>query len=298
MRTNALLLLVISLGWASEYLFILWADQGLPPLTVSVAMLAVAGVGLAAYARLVHRRPLLPVLRTRAVDLAVVAAAVVALPEFTVIFAEDSITPDDAALTGATVPMLTLLATMFVTRQQAFAWLPLLGIAVAIAGLVIFVGPGDQAGTTTLALVVREAGLVLFVFGGIYASLKTQDLDKTLLTAWTMLLGALLLLVPALLLERPDWSDLTLLGAASILGSGLVSLALAYLGYFALIDRAGASFAALYAFLVPPLSLLLGVLLREDTMSPGHIGGLVLVLAGLWMIVRGEKRTPAPRRAG
>jgi drug/metabolite transporter (DMT)-like permease len=297
-RTNALLLLAISLGWASEYLFIRWADEALPPLTVTVAMLAVAAAALFLYAGLVRRRPLLAMLRTRLVHLLVVALTVVGLPEFTVIWAEDSITADDASLSGATVPMLTLLVTMFVTRQQKAHWLPLAGIVVALLGLVIFVGPGDQVGTTTLGLLTREGGLVLFVFGGIYASLKTQDLDKVVMTAWTMALAALLLLPPALLLETIEVGAFSGAALWSILASGLASLALAYLGYFALIDRAGASFAALYAFLVPPLSLLVGVLLREDTMSLGHIGGLALVLAGLWMIMRGEKRTPAPRSGG
>ena len=102
---------------------------------------------------------------------------------------------------------------------------------------------------------------------------------------------------PEFLLERPELESLSGATLGSILGSGVVSLALAYLGYFALIDRAGASFAALYAFLVPPLSLLLGVVLQGQTLTSAHLGGLALVLAGLWMILRrGEKLSPPAMR--
>lgn len=294
MPVNGLLLLAASLAWASEYLFIRWADDALPPLTVTVAMLAVAAVALFAYAGLVRGRPLLPMLRARARDCLILSVTLVAGPEFTLIWAEDSITADDAALSGATVPMLTLLVSMFVTHQQRIAWLPLAGIAVALGGLVLFVGPGDEAGTSTvMGLLIREAGLAIFVFGGIYASLQARDLDKAVLTAWTMALSALLLLPPALLLERPDLAAVDGAVLGSILASGVVSLAVAYLVYFALIDRAGATFAALYAYLVPPLSLLLGVILEGEALTTAHLGGLALVLAGLWMVARRDDRIAA-----
>jgi len=72
-------------------------------------------------------------------------------------------------------------------------------------------------------------------------------------------------------------------------------MSLACLGYFALVERAGATFAALYAYLVPVASVLLGAIFLGDSVTTRHLGGLALVLAGLWMIARGgQRRSRAP----
>jgi drug/metabolite transporter (DMT)-like permease len=296
--TNFLLLLIVSLAWASDYLFIGWADRALPPLAVGATMASIAALALMLVVRLVLRRPLLPMLRAAPLAPLVLGATAVALPRFCTVYAEESITPDIAALTGTSVPILTLLATMFVTRETAYSHLRILGILVALLGLVVFVGLGDgrseATGTTTLAgMLVMMAGGLAFVFSGLYSAAKAAALDKAVLTAWVMAVGALLLAVPALLLEAESLAMPSAAALGSLAASGLVSMALAYLLYFVLIERAGAGFAALYAYLIPPLGLLLGVLVLGQPLTLEHLGGLALVLCGLWMITR----PAAPRAA-
>jgi len=294
---RALLLLAVSLGWASEYLFIRWADRALPPLTVTAAMAGIGALMLFAWLGPIARRPLLALLRQHWLLCLVLAVTTVDLPTLAVVYAEDSISPDVAALTGAAMPIMTLLAAAFVTRQQPLSLLSLAGIGVAMAGLVVFVGLRGQGAATWDALAVRMAGLVAFLVGTLYASLRAEGLDKAVLTAWVLALAAILLAVPAALVEQPTLDGLLGRGFGAIAAAGVLSMALAYLWYFALIERAGPTFAALYAYLVPPLAVLLGVLLLGERLTWSHIAGLCLVLAGLWIVARGERR-PAPGRTG
>jgi len=294
---NILLLLIVSLAWASDYLFIGWADRALPPLAVGAAMSAIAAVALMLVVGLALRRPLLPTLRAAPLVPLVLGATAVALPRFCTVYAERSITADIAALTGTTVPIVTLLVTIFITRETAYSHLRILGILVALLGLVVFVGladgQGDANGATTLdAMLVMMAGGVAFVFSGLYSAAKAAALDKAVLTAWVMAVGALLLGIPALLLEAEGLALPSAAALGSLAASGLVSMALAYLLYFILIERAGAGFAALYAYLIPPLGLLVGVLVLGEPLTLEHLAGLALVLCGLWMITR-----PATPRA-
>ena len=298
MPVNLLLLLAVSLAWASDYLFIGWADRELPPLTVGAVTAGIAALVLMLVVRVGLRRPLLPTLRQAPLVPLVLGAAAVALPRFGTVYAERSITPDIAALTGTTVPIVTLLVTMVVTRETAYAHLRILGILVALAGLVVFVGladgQSDAAGTTTLGgMLVMMAGGVAFVFSGLYSAAKAGGLDKAVLTAWVMVAGALFLGLPALLLEASHLTLPSTAGLGSLAASGLVSMGLAYLLYFVLIGRAGPGFAALYAYLVPPLGLLVGVLVLGEPLTAEHLGGLALVLAGLAMITRRDARTAA-----
>jgi drug/metabolite transporter (DMT)-like permease len=289
MAVNALLLLALSLAWASEFLFIRQADAALPPLTVTAAMVAIGAVALFLYVGLIRRRPLLALLRSRPLLCLVLAATTVAIPNGTVVYAEEEITAEVAALTGATMPVMTMLAAVFITRQRPLSHLALAGIVVALGGLVVFLGMGEGASTLG-AVLLRIAGVAVFTFGGIYASLQAAKLDQSVLTAWVMALAAVMLAVPAFLVERPALATLLGPGLVWVTAAGVVAMAFAYLGYFALVERAGATFASLYAYLAPVASLLLGVVFLGETLTLRHLGGLALVLLGLWMIARGGER--------
>lgn len=290
MPANYLLLLAVSLAWASDYLFIGWADRELPPIAVGAAMATVAAATLFLVVRLVLRRPLLAVLRQAPMAPIILGATAVAWPRLSVVYAEQDISADVAALTGTTVPILTLLVTVFVTRQTAYSHLRMAGVAVALLGLTIFVGlwaGGGAGGTTLTGMLVMMSGGVTFVFSGLYTSLRAEALDKAALTVWVMAAGAAMLLLPAVVFEADSIALPSAAALGSVAASGLLSMALAYLGYFVLIERAGPTFAALYAYLVPPLGVLVGVVFLGEALTLEHVGGLALVLAGLWMITRG-----------
>ena len=74
---------------------------------------------------------------------------------------------------------------------------------------------------------------------------------------------------------------------------GIVGMGLAYLGYYLLVARAGAGFAALYAFLVPPLGVLVAVLFDDHQVGAQQLLGLALLLAGLFLMVRRNAEAPA-----
>jgi drug/metabolite transporter (DMT)-like permease len=285
---NLLLLVAVSLAWASDYLFIGWADAALPPITIGAATATVAALVLFPVVRLALQRPLLPILREAPLAPIVLGATAVAWPRLSVVYAEQSISADIAALTGTTVPILTLLVSVFVLRQQVYSHLRLLGVLVALAGLAIFVGlhDGVDGASTFDAILMMMSGGVTFVFAGLYTAARAERLDKAALTVWVMAAGAMILAVPALVLEVERLSDPPALALASIAASGIISMALAYLGYFVLIERAGPSFAALYAYLVPSLGVLVGVVFLGERLTLEHLVGLALVLCGLWMITR------------
>jgi len=281
-RSNLLLLFAVSLAWASDYLFIRWADAALPPLAIGAVTATVAAIALFLLVRFILKRPLMPILREVPI---VLGATSVAWPRITVAYAEESITPDIGAITGTTVPILTLLVSMFILRQQAFSPPRLLGVLVALGGLAVFVGVGGSGGRSTIdAILVLMSSGITFVFAGFYAQSRAARFDKAALTVWIMAAGAAMLVVPALIFEIDHLAMPPATALASLVASGTIAVALAYLGYFILIERAGPSFAALYAYLVPPLGVLIGVVFLGEALTLQHLGGLALVLVGLWLI--------------
>jgi drug/metabolite transporter (DMT)-like permease len=61
----------------------------------------------------------------------------------------------------------------------------------------------------------------------------------------------------------------------------LLSSALAYLIYFRLIARAGATNALIVTFLLPVSAILLGIVLLNETVEPRQLAGMAAVLIGV-----------------
>ena len=70
----------------------------------------------------------------------------------------------------------------------------------------------------------------------------------------------------------------------SLLALALVSTAFAYLIFFRLLARAGATNAGLVTFLIPVSAILFGVLILGETLEWRHMAGMALIAAGLMLI--------------
>ena len=291
MRRNLLLLAGISTAWAVGYLFIGAADRVVPPVTGTAAMTLVAALVMVPLTALLGR-PLLEPLKKRLWVPLVMALTAIGLPNLAVVAAERSIPADLAALLGTTVPVFTLVLTTFVTRETRLSALRILGIAVALGGLVIFVGPESLLHDRTAVggILTMMAGGMVFAGNGVFAARQTEDLDDCALATWTIVFGGIFLAVFALLVEDPLGVPWTSKAVASLAAEGIVGMGLAYLGYYVLVARAGAWFASLYAFLVPPIGVLAGVLVLGHPLTAAHGLGLAVVLTGLYLLTR---RAPA-----
>ncbi len=304
MLVNVLLLVAASAAWAVGYLFIGAADRGLPPVTETAAMTLIAALAMLVTVRWILRRPLGGPRRRPWVP-AVMALTAIALPNLAVVAAEESVSPDLAAVLGTTVPVLTLLLTMFVTRQARVSPLRLLGAAIAVTGLVVFVGWRDLLGDTAEldGVAVMVAGGAVFALNGLLVSRQTADLDGVVLATWTIGFGGLVLAAMALVVEDPLAVAWTPALVADLAAEGVLGMGLAYLAYYALVSRAGPDFASLYAFLVPPLGLLADIVFLGEELTGEHLAGMatLLVGVGLFSRVRGAPRrraAEAPPEAG
>ncbi len=288
MFTNILILLGLSLAWASNYLFIADADRGLPPFTATAAIAVAAALFLVIAVAGCLRKPLLPTLRRRPMVPLVMAFTALAAPQLSSVIAEDSISPDLATVIGTAVPILTFLVGACVLRTVQATALNFVGVAVAVVGIVVFADPAQlMSETAELAgIAVMLSGGIVFVANGLYAADRTSDMDQYVLTVWVVVFAALGLTIAALVLEGvprklPDGGDIAAVVASGVLGTGT-----AYLLYYLLIARAGAGFTSLYAFLVPPLGVSLTAVFLDGGLSLRHAVGVAIVLVGLALVLR------------
>lgn len=286
MAVNVLLLLGISLSWASGYLFIDAADHGLPPITAAAIMSAIAALVLIPGVAIGLKRPLLQPLKKRFWVPLLMGFTAIAWPNLSVVLAEEQVAPELAALVGTTVPIITFLLTVFVTRQAAYSHRRLSGVFIAVAGMVVFIGWSQLLSNTSelRGILIMMSGGLVFALNGIIAAYVAKDLDECALAAWVVVFGAAILAIAAFALEAGQASRPPLEVMASVAAEGLLGMGIATLGYYVLLARAGAYFTSLYAFLVPLLGVLMSSLFLDEPLSAQHLIGLAVVLVGLRLL--------------
>ena len=83
---------------------------------------------------------------------------------------------------------------------------------------------------------------------------------------------------------RPLPWDLTSL--AAIIYTALVTSVLAYVAWNRGVEQIGPARAGAFLHLVPLYGILLATTLLGETLHPFHVAGMVLILAGVWLVAR------------
>jgi len=289
--TTVLMLLTLSALWGGSFLFLRLASPVLGPvllieLRVLLAGLALLGYGLAT-GRL--RRPL----RWR--PLMVVGVLNSAVPFTLIAFAELRLPASVAATINALTPSWSVLASVLWLGAALTATRGL-GLLVGVAGVAVLVGLGPLAPTPGVLVSIGASMLAAACYGfaAVYASRRVAGETPLAVATYSQLAAAaaLLPLVPFAPARQPVGVGTV----ATVLALALLCTALAYLLYFGLIARAGATRATTVTYLAPAFGVLWGAIFLGEPLSRGTLLGLALILGGVALTGRGERR--AAHRAG
>ena len=188
-------------------------------------------------------------------------------------------------LNGA-VPLFTGIVAAGMARR----W-PARGIAAGIGvgllgGLLMGVPTLGQGRSTTLGVLLILAALVSYGFA-LNIARPVQQRAGALPVIWRAQMVALVLTAPLGVPEvlRAHWSPAPLL---SLLALGALGTGAAYVLTVMAAGRVGATKASATAFLIPPVALLLGVLVRGEHVATLSVIGGVVCLVGAWLMRRAQ----------
>jgi drug/metabolite transporter (DMT)-like permease len=74
----------------------------------------------------------------------------------------------------------------------------------------------------------------------------------------------------------------------------VIGTAWAFVVYFRLIGEVGFGRASLVAYTIPPVAVAYGWALRDEAVTPAMIGGMGLILLGVYLTARSPRAVPAP----
>ncbi|MEM8552439.1 MAG: DMT family transporter [Pseudomonadota bacterium] len=216
------------------------------------------------------------------------------IPFSLIVWAQTEVTAGFASILNATTPLWTALIAAVALSDERLTAAKITGIFAGVAGVAVMVGPSALPGGN--APLVHQLAILIatisYAFSAVFARRFARLGVPLLAIAAGQLTGSSLVLVPlAAAVDGPAAA----FGAGALVWSAVVVSAVfcttcAYLLYFSVIRRAGATNAALVTVLVPVVAILGGVTLLGEPLTAQQFWGMAMVAAGLAVM---DGRLPA-----
>ena len=163
-----------------------------------------------------------------------------------------------------------------------------LGVTLGFLGVCLLLAPklfgaATQAAPPALAVLCCLAASCTYVFAGLYARrFKAMGIAPLQLSFGQLAASSVMMLPIAGVVDRP-WTLPVPHAAplAALVGLAVISTALAYILYFRILARAGATNILLVTFLVPVTAILLSSAFLGEKLAAIHFAAMLLIGAGL-----------------
>ena len=266
--------------WGASYIFIRVAVEPIGPVMLMFVRVALSGMVLVGYARL-RRIPLN--IRGHWRRFLVLGFVGSALPFTLIAWAELTVSGSMAAILMSTTPLFTAFVAA-VGLGEPLTRYKLIGALLGIIGVSITVGGSamEMDARVIMATLALLIATLCYSIGGVYAKRFFAGLNNISLSTG-QLLAAAIVLAPVSAVDLPVHAVSPLVLLATLL-LVVVCTAFAYQLYYYLVISAGPTKALTVTLLVPVFGVIWGALLLQESISPGMIVGLLIVLFSVGLV--------------
>jgi drug/metabolite transporter (DMT)-like permease len=274
------LIVMLSMIWGASFFFVEIAVKTMTPLTIVLCRVGLAALLLLVFVRFTHRR--LPRdIRIWAAFLALGALNNV-LPFSLITWGQGHIDSSLAAVLNATSPVFSVILAHFLTQDEPLTKNRLVGVLFGWAGVAVLIGidAAEGAGMKTAGQAAVLGASLCYALAAIFGR-RFKALDPVVVSAG-MLTGSFLIMLPlAFAFETPLGLNPTPVTWAALVGLAAISTSLAYIIYFHVLSKAGATNILLVTFLIPVSAVFLGVMVLGETPGWNVFAGMGLIFSGL-----------------
>ena len=281
---NIILWIILASVWGSSYLAIKIAVESISPLTLVAMRMSIGTVIL------------LVVLRAQSLslprDLASWKVLTVSglfgsiIPFSLISFGELHVESGLAALLMGIAPVVTILLAPLAHKDEKLTKNSLIGIGFGVVGLLVLFGPAvlNGIGSHIIGQSAVLGAALCYAFTTLYVR-KYANLPAVTMSAGSMLIGTIIIVAAALILDPPLLSNLPnfhSLTAAVYLG--IFPTALATWIYFYLVPKLGAARMSQINFMVPVVGALLGIVFLNEALGVNAFIALALILFAIYFV--------------
>ncbi len=278
-----LALAAVYLIWGSTYLGIRIALDGYPPFLMGCLRFLAAG-GLF-YGFLRWRGRPAPT-RAQWRNAMVLGVLMVLLGNGLVNFAEQTVSTGLSAIAIASMPLWAGMFSAFRGRHPSrLEWL---GLGLGFAG-VVWLNLGSAMSASVPGMIALLAAPVAWAFGSVWS--RDRDLPDPFMTSATqMLCGGVMMGVLGLALGERMHALPSMESTLAVVYLALFGSIVAYSAYAWLLHHVRPALATSYAYVNPPIAVLLGAVTLGERVDSHMVGAMLVILAGVLIITRAKAR--------
>lgn len=204
-----------------------------------------------------------------------------AIPFSLIFWGQTQIESGLASILNGTTAMFGAVVAGLLLHDEPLTAKKIGGAGLGIAGVAVIMGPRaltdfNPSNIAQLAILVATLS---YAFAGVWGKTMLAG-QPPLMNAFGMLIGSTLLMIPIVFtLDGPPNLALSVGVWGALIGLAVLSTALAYVLYFAILVRAGSANLLLVTLLIPPFAIGLGFLFLGERIGPeAYIGFAIIVL--------------------
>jgi drug/metabolite transporter (DMT)-like permease len=282
-RIDWLIFLALGCMWGSSYLFIKIAVDDFGTFTLVALRLAVGAALLWTVVRLAGQR--LPRERRMYGHLLVMGLLNIALPFLLITWAERSVESALAAVLGSLVPLFVVVLAPLFIHDEPLRVNGIIGLAIGFTGVVVLTSRElTGAGSDLLSVVAIVGSSLSYAAGAVYSRRNVRGLAPMVPAVFQVTFAMLVTGAIAVLFEQPWNARPDLGGVFAIVWLGLLGSGFAYLAFFRLLGRWGATRTSLVAYVLPVVGIVLGFLVLREPIDGRVLAGTALIIGGVALV--------------
>jgi len=299
--------LTLAVIWGSSFLWITVAlEDGVPPLTVVSLRAFFAALMLGAV--MLVRRGRLPFHWNLWKRMVVLGATNIVIPMALIAWGQQYIPSGMASILNAMVPLFTIGLAALVLVDEHITRAKLGGLSVGFVGVIVLASPSlraagsdEDAAAAVAGMLAVAAAAFFYAIAAVYvrrritgmpiieqsdgsrrAALPVEISMGSTVAALVMITGL------ALVFERPAEGLLTLPSSTAawfgLVWLGVLGTGVAYLLFYRLIARWGATRTTLVTYVIPVVAIVVGFIFLDERLRLIELVGAALIIAGVVLV--------------
>jgi len=280
-------LLTLYVIWGSTYLGIRFALESYPPFLL--AGIRFLGAGIAMYGFL-RWRGLAPPTSLQWRNAAFTGLLLLGMGNGLVCFAEERVSSGIAAVAVASMPLFAALFTgmygQWPSRRESA------GLAIGFAGVIVL-NLGSSLSGSRMGAVALLVAAMCWAFGSAWS--RRRDMPPGPMNTAAQMLCASVALLAFGFLSGEHWpSHPAVRATLALIYLAVFGSIIAFSAYLYVLKHARPALATSYAYVNPPVAVLLGILLAGEHLGSFDLAGMAVILLGVMVITLGRARGKDP----
>ena len=279
------MLILLSAIWGSAFFAIKISVETINPITVASLRLIIGSIILFLYFKYKD----LKFIYSKKIIFQIFLIGFIGnfIPFSLISWSEMYIQSNTAGLLLSVAPILTLIFSHFLTKDDKFSLLKFLSIIIGLIGvLFIFDIQNLIYKSDSSKFIIPKLFIIIAAFGYVISSIlayNMRHMNSVTLTTFVTIFAALISIPFLIYFEFKSISSYSLNSMISLFYLGAFPTALAFLIRFHIIAKAGPIFLSYVAYLIPVFAILWGYIFLNEKINSSTLVGVILILLGVFI---------------